>query len=180
MKVLGRKDLEPNLSCARVDAVDVLWRDFFKAMGVRRMVKCYGWTAPPTTTRVGETVYTFHDAMEKGLVGWTSLCPSPKDATAVELTIGIFPMHQGRGLRRHLLEATVRVAFNELGADEVTMLVFDSAKAHQDICMRESVERGSYWVYAGEVWYPEPLKMFVLTQQAWHAHHKRLKKIRPA
>jgi hypothetical protein len=180
VKVLGQRDTEPNLTVAPLVGAGGLWAQFFKSMGVKKMIKCYGWTEAPSQERQGERVYTFHDTVEKGLVGWTSLCPSPKDASIFELVIGIFPMHQGRGLRRHLLEHTARIGFAELGAEEIIMLVMDSCTQHQEICLRESVERGSYWVYSGECWYPDPYKSFTLTRVAWESYHRKLRRAKPA
>lgn len=157
------------LAMVRTDRAGALWESFAIALGAKEMVACYGWDETPRNARWGEAVYKFHSEDERGaVVGWSSLSKYPKEPDVFELAIGVWPSHQGNGYRRDILDQTVNVAFVDHRVEQVVMLVLDSCKKHAVQCLRDA-ERGSPWVYSGRVWYPDPLRTFTLTLEAWES-----------
>lgn len=143
-----------------------VWESFALALGPRETTACYGWDSVPADARWGETVYKFHAPDGGVVVGWSSLSKYPKEPDVFELTIGVWPAHQGNGHRRVVLDLTAEAAFQAHGAEQVVMLVLDSAVKHSRQCLRDA-ERGSPWAYSGRVWHPDQLRMFTLTREAW-------------
>lgn len=144
------------------------WEGFAQAVGYQELEACYGWDAPPGHLRWGESAYLFYlgtPGPADNLVGWASLTRMPKEPGWFELGLGVWPKHRGRGYRHQILRACANRAFEGLGAEHVSMLVFDGT-AHAAQCLREA-EVGSAWVYAGRIWYPVPYRVFTISREAW-------------
>ena len=162
----------------RLEARDVpdpgpLWADFFAACGPGVMADAYGWDAPQQTCRGNERVFEFHSP-RYGLVAWSSVSEYPKEPGHYELALGVWPLYQGAGYRRQVLEATAGLMFSNpaLATRQLTMLVYDTCPLHAAQCLRDA-ERGSAWVYSGRIWYPDALRAFALTREAWESERSR-------
>lgn len=151
------------LTIHRVMEPKNLWENFFASWGEKMMVDAYGWGSAPDAARWGEQVFAFREGTVT--VGWTSLTAYPKDETVLELAIGIWPNHQGKGHRRPMLRLTAEKAFVDPLIDTVTMLVLDSVPRHSQQCMRDA-ENGGDWIFAGRIWFPDPLRVFTLSRAA--------------
>jgi GNAT superfamily N-acetyltransferase len=157
-----------------------LWADFFEACGPYVMYDAYGWVEPPRGLRGNERVFAFYDAIpERGgvRVAWSGVSEYPKEPGHYELAVGVWPEHQGKGYRRQVLDETARVMFvpgsmEDPAARQLTMLVFDTCQKHAAQCLRDA-DRGSAWVYAGRIWYPDAMRAFALTREAWESERRR-------
>ena len=144
-----------------------MWADFSRALGPEAMEDCYGTAALPLDARWGETVWKFHEA--SGLVAaWASVAEYPKEPGNFELALGVWPRHQGRGHRQSVLALVADEVFTWRPSSMIVMQVFDTAQKHSAQCLRDA-ERGSAWVYSGRVWYPDALRTFTLTREAWES-----------
>ncbi len=150
-----------------------MWADFSHAWGPSVMSDCYGAEELPLEARHGETVYSFWPVgVTCPLAGWSSVAEYPKEPGHFELALGVWPEYQRRGHRTEILELTAGHAFATLNASLLTMLVFDSNVRHAAQCLREA-NAGSPWTYSGRVWYPDALRMFTLTRDAWESGGRR-------
>jgi GNAT superfamily N-acetyltransferase len=137
-----------------------LLEKFCAAIGPEQALASYGWKRVPENLYKTERMYLFESLgvqSQKGPIGWGSLLLNTRDAYDDEAVIayGVFPQWQRQGYRilitRHLVERAMK-----LGADRASMIVKKSNEAQLNRIMRETHVEGSPWVYAGDVWYPEP------------------------
>jgi hypothetical protein len=133
----------------------VLLRLFYDAWGPPRMQASYGWKQIPRTLMRGERMYAFYVGGD--CVGWGSLTLNTRDADDEEgsLSVGVFPVHTCKGHRVAILDwLSARAA--KLGAERVHQLVLKTNEGHYERTRREAESEDNPWVYAGDVWFPEP------------------------
>jgi hypothetical protein len=144
-----------------------MWAAFSSALGPAAMEDCYGFERLPARVRHGETVWKFHDESGRD-VAWSSAAEYPKEPGNFEIAFGVWPRYRRQGYRGRVLSLTAMEVFSLADARMLVMQVFDTAIEHSAQCLRDA-ENGSPWIYAGRVWAPDPLRLFVLTHEAWEA-----------
>lgn len=125
----------------------------------------YGWESPAGSLLKGETAWVFEDEIpmvEPGAptfdaIGWGSMNLNVRDSEdeVAGICVGVFPAYQRKGYRTKIREWICARA-KKLGATHASIMVYKTNAAHYKRNMRESTREGSSWIYAGDVWYPEP------------------------
>lgn len=159
-----------------------LWADFYEAYGPEVMEQAYGWESPTSRQiRKGERVWAFHDTAPTPIasimdqiaepggiafteyearVGWGACYLSLDDPDDIEavLVVGVFPDFRGRGYRLAILDWMAAWA-KKRGAKYARIIVFAENEANHQR-HHDEADRGP-WIWAGDVWYPDPYSIFV-------------------
>ena len=145
-----------------------MWVGFFKECGLDEMLMSFRWDNTPIGARHGETVFAFYLPINDpdNLVGWGSLKRDTSNKTIMEVVRGVRPKYRNRGYADVMLKMLTDVAFRSMGADMLFRSIYDSNFAHSARNLA-AAEKGSPWVYAGRVWYPDPYRIFTYMKDSW-------------
>ena len=152
-----------------------MWIGYFKECGLDEMLMSFRWDQPPMAgARHGETVFAFFlSTPDDGVpidrqVGWGSLKRSADNAHIMEVIRGVRPKYRRQGYAEVMLKLLSDVAFRTLGAEQLVRNIYDTNTEHVRRNL-EAADKGSPWVYAGRVWYPDPYRIFTYMKDSWAA-----------
>jgi len=147
-----------------------MWVGFFNECGLDEMLMTFRWDSPPIGARHGESVFAFYLPINdtENLVGWGSLKRDPCNGAIMEVVRGVRPKYRNMGHADTMLKMLSHIAFEQMGADVLFRSVYDTNVAHAARNL-DAADRGSPWVYAGRVWYPDPYRIFTYTKDSWLA-----------
>jgi hypothetical protein len=152
----------------RASNVGGLFRSFYDAWGPAKMKESYNWDGPPKEARFCEMVYMFtlEHAHEKEYIGYGSLTQDTLALKEYRLSLGIFPLHSGRGYRKQIVYALAEEAFTNLGATDIQRYITGNDPIRMAMMLRAIVD--SPWRYSGQIWYPNPVAVFAVNLEDWN------------
>ena len=137
-----------------------MWLKFQTAWGKQKIKDAYAWDEVPRVPRPLETVYVAEPD-----IAWGSLTKHPL-GDAYWLSIGVFPEHANKGVRKLMREFLLAEAFGRRYADYVMVHILDSNPRYQNH-MLEHTTPG--FKLSGHLKYPIGYVEFVITQEDYDA-----------